>query len=60
MPDLNTDGFENRKLILKKKKMKHTITSVGPNWVLSMDGHDKPIGYQNRTFLLVLYECTDT
>ena len=32
MTDINTDELENRKLILKKKRKKGTISSVGPNW----------------------------
>ena len=31
--------------------------SVGPNWVLSMDGNDKLMGYQNAKFPLALYGC---
>ena len=54
------EGLEKRKLILKKKKMKSTFTSVGPNWVLSTDGHNKLMGYQNSTFSLAVYGCIDT
>ena len=46
--------------ILKKKKTKSTFSSVGPNWVLSMDGYDKLKGYQNSTFPLAVYGCMDT
>ena len=60
MTDVDPEGLENRKLILKKKKTKSTFSSVGPNWVLSMDGHDKLMGCQNSTFLLAVYGCLDT
>ena len=45
MTDIDPEGLENRKPILKKKKTKSTFSSVGPNWVLSMDGHEKLMGY---------------
>ena len=60
MIDVDSAGLENRKPILKKKKTKGTFSSVDPNWVLSMDGHDKLMGYQNNTFPLVVYGCMDT
>ena len=60
MTDVDPEGLENRKPILKKKKMKITFSSVGPNWVLSMDGHDKLMGYQSRTFPLAVYGCMET
>ena len=60
MTDIHTEDLENRKPILKKKKTKSTFSSVGPNWVLSMDGHEKLMGYQNSTFPLVVYGCMDT
>ena len=34
-----------------------TFFSVGPTWVLSMDGNDKLMGYQNAKFPLALYGC---
>ena len=60
MKDVHPEGLENRKPILKKKKTKSTFSSVGPNWVLSMDGYDKLMGYQNSTFPLAVYGCMDT
>ena len=60
MTDVHPEGLENRKPMLKKKKTKSTFSSVGSNWVLSMDGHDKLIGYQNSTFPLAVYGCMDT
>ena len=32
----------------------------GPNWVHSLDGHDKLMGYQNSTFPLAIYGCLDS
>ena len=60
MPDVDPEGLENRKPILKKKKMKSKFSSVSPNWVLSMDGHDKLMEHQNSTFPLAVYGCMDT
>ena len=34
MTDVNPEGLENRKPILKKKKTRSTFSSVGPDWVL--------------------------
>ena len=48
MTDVHPEELENRKPILKIKKMKSTFSSVGPNWVLLMDGHGKLMGYQNN------------
>ena len=48
MTDVDPEGLENRKPILKKKKTKSTFSSVGPNWVLSMDGHDKANGISKQ------------
>ena len=50
--EVDLEGLENRKPILKTKS---TFSSAGPNWVLSMDGHDKPLVYQNSTFPLAVY-----
>ena len=41
---------ERRPHFKKKKKRKGNFVSNGPNWVLSLDGHDKLMGYQNSTF----------
>ena len=60
MTDVDPEGLENRKPILKKKKMKGTFSSVRPNWVLLMDGLDRLMGYQSTTFTLTVYGCMDT
>ena len=60
MINLHPEGLENRKPILKKKKTKSTFSSVGPNQLLSVYGHDKLMGYRNSTFPLVVYGYMDT
>ena len=55
--DVDPEGLENRKPILKTKS---TFCSAVPNWVLSMDGHDNLMVYQNSTFPLAVYGCMDT
>ena len=49
MTDADPEGLENRKPILKEKKTKSTFSSASPNSVLSMDGHDKIMGYYSTT-----------
>ena len=44
----------------KKKRKKVTFLQKGPNFVHSLDGHDKMMGYQNSTFPLAVYGCIDT
>ena len=60
MTDVAPEGLEKRKPILKKKKTKSTFSSVSPNWVISIDEHDKLMRYQNSTFPLAVYGCMDT
>ena len=45
---------------LRRRKAKGNFTSRGPNWVHSLDGHDKLIGYQNSTLPIAVYGCIDT
>ena len=44
----------------RKKRKKGTFSSKGSNFVHSLDGHDKMMGYQNSTFPLAVYGCIDT
>ena len=44
----------------KKPKEKGTFISTGPNWVMSLDGHDKFMGFQNNTFPIAIYGASDT
>lgn len=45
MTELNPDGLASRRPGLKKKKEKDHFVSNGSNWVLSVDVHDKLMGY---------------
>ncbi|KAK3744750.1 hypothetical protein QZH41_003386 [Actinostola sp. cb2023] len=61
MSELDPEGLEARSGIGgKKKRKKGNFTTKGPNWVHSLDGHDKLMGYQNSTFPLAIYGCLDT
>ena len=61
MRELDPDGLEARGAVGgKRKKRKGHFTTKGPNWVHSLDGHDKLMGYQNSTFPLAIYGCIDT
>lgn len=54
------EGLEQRTPCLKRKKRKGHFTTRGTNWVHSLDGHDKLMGYQNNTFPIAVYGCIDT
>ncbi|KAM7427620.1 hypothetical protein ABFA07_021268 [Porites harrisoni] len=61
MMELDPEGLEARGGIgAKKKRQKGNFTTRGTNWVHSLDGHDKLMGYQNSTFPLAIYGCLDT
>ena len=45
---------------LRRRKAKGNFTSRVPNWVHSLDGHEKLIGYQNSTLPIAVYGCIDT
>ena len=60
MWDLDPQGVEARKLRKKKRSMKKPFICDGPNWLSSLNGHDKMMGFQNSTFPLALYGCLDT
>ena len=59
MTELDPEGLEAR-IFQKKKKPKGNLTSEGPLWVVSLDGHDKLCRFQNSTFPLGVYGCIDT
>lgn len=44
----------------KKKRRKGNFSSKGLNFVHSLDGHDKRMGYQNSTFPLTVHSCIHT
>lgn len=60
MCQLDPDGLDARRVGQKKKKPKGHFTTKGPNFVHSLDGHDKLMGYQNSTYPLAIYGCMDT
>ena len=60
MQELDPEGLESRKVGIKNKKRKECFTTRGPNWVHSLDGHNKLMGFQSDTFPLAIYGCVDT
>ena len=60
MFNLDPEGLEARCPTVKKGKTKGHSSTKGTNWVHSMDGHDKLMGYQNSTFPLAFYGSIDT
>ena len=60
MTDLDSDGLKMRQPGNKKPKEKGTFISAGPNWVISLDGHDKFMGFQSNIFPVAIYGATDT
>ena len=50
MTDLDSDSLKMRQPRNKKPKEKGTFISAGPNWVMSLDGHDKLMGFQITHF----------
>ena len=60
MTGLDSDGLIMRQPGNKKPKEKGTFISSGPNWVMSLDGHGKPMGFQNNTFPIAIYGAIDT
>ena len=59
MTDVDLEGLRQRQPRFKRKKEKDTF-AVGPKWVVSLDGHDKLMGFQKSTFPLAIYGCIDT
>ena len=53
-------ALERRISGFKTKKHKGNLTRHGPNWVHSLDCHDKLMGFQNNTFPIAVYGCLDT
>jgi len=61
MYDLDAEGLENRALAnRKRKRLCGNFMTKGPNWVHSLDGHAKLMGYQKSTFPLAIYGCLDS
>jgi hypothetical protein len=59
LTELDPEGLNERRIGLKKKAKGH-FTTRGPNWVHSLDGHGKLMGYQQDMFPLAVYGCIDT
>ena len=62
MYDLDPEGLTARGGVGAKKirRKKGNFSSKGPNWIHSLDEHDKLMGYQNSTFSVAIYGCLDT
>ena len=60
MQEVDPEGLEERCVGTGKKKRKGTYSTKGTNWVHSLDGHDKLMGYQNSTYPLAVYGCLDS
>lgn len=58
---LDEEGLKRRQPKKKKdNRQKGNFTTKGVNWVHSLDGHCKLMGYQRDTFPLAIYGCLDT
>ena len=57
--DLDSESLEARGVGAKGRKPKGHFTNKGPNFVHSVDGHDKLMGYQNSNYPLAIYGCID-
>ena len=57
MFELDPEGLESRcpKAIVKKRTTEGHFSTKGTNWVHSMDGHDKLMGYQNTEYVSFSY-----
>jgi len=60
MQQMDPEGLESRAVGVKNKKKKQPFRTRGPNWVHSVDGHNKLMGFQNDTFPLAIYGSIDT
>ena len=60
MFEYDPDGLAERQPCNKDKRKKGNFVTQGVNWVWSLDGHDKLMGFQNSTFPIALYGCYDT
>ena len=60
MYEQDSEGLADRQPCNKGKRKKGNFVIQGVNWVWSLDGHDKLVGFQNWTFPITLYGCYDT
>ena len=55
MQDVDPEGLQAKGGVGNpKQKQEGKYTTKGPNFVHSLDGHDKLVGYQNSTFPLAI------
>lgn len=60
MKDLAPEILNERRPCIKKKRRTGHYISPGPNFLHSLDGHDKLMGYQNWTFPIAIYGALDS
>ena len=60
MQEMDPEGLGSRADGVKNKKKKQPFTTRDPNWVHSVDGHNKLMGFKNDTFPLAIYGSIDT
>ena len=60
MTDFDSDGLKMRQPGNEKPKEKSTFISAGPKWVMSLDGHDRLMSFQNSAFSIAIYGAIDT
>ena len=60
MTDLDQEGLQARAVTKKKRREKGNYTTRVTDWVHSLDGHCKLMGYQRSTFPLAVYGCLDS
>ena len=58
--DVDPEGIKEKALKFKARKKKKPFVSDGADCVLSLDGHDKLMGFQNWTFPVAIYGALDT
>ena len=58
--DADPQALEDRSVNKREKKSKKQFVSDGSNCTLSLDEHDKVMGFQNCIFPLAIYGCLDT
>ena len=60
MMELDLEGVEARAPAAKKKNRNEHFSAKGTNWVHSIDGHNKLMGYQNSTYPIASYGSIDS
>ena len=59
MYDLDRQVLKERTLARNRPRIRGNFVTKGVNWVHSMDGHAKLMGFQKDTFPLAVYGCLD-